>query len=54
MLDRSVSMGGPRIQIAIQACILFMQSLPTLSRFNIVSFGTRHTFMFPQSVEYSD
>lgn len=31
-----------------------VQSLPFGSKFNIVSFGSRHDFMFESSVEYNE
>lgn len=40
ILDRSGSMSGKRIKMAVRAVQLFIQSLPINSKFNIVSFGT--------------
>ena len=49
VLDRSGSMKGNRIEMAKQAAILFLNSLPTGSLFNIVSFGGRFDFLFQTS-----
>jgi Ca-activated chloride channel family protein len=48
-LDRSGSMNGARIQIACEALVLFLKSIPTGSSFNVISFGTDFTLMFDQS-----
>ncbi|CAI2375453.1 unnamed protein product [Moneuplotes crassus] len=53
VIDRSGSMGGSRIKIAKDALKLFIQSLPSVSKFNIVGFGTRLDIMYPESVPYS-
>ncbi|OMJ72557.1 hypothetical protein SteCoe_28973 [Stentor coeruleus] len=50
VLDRSGSMDGTRIELAKNAALLFLKSLPSVSKFNIVSFGSEYSFMFPQSV----
>ena len=49
ILDRSGSMYGQRIQIATNAAVIFLKSLPLTSKFNIISFGTRSYRMFPVS-----
>ena len=54
VLDQSGSMKGRRIDMAKDALILFLKSMPPDSFFNIVSFGTRLKFMFPQSQIYSE
>ncbi|KAM3137531.1 hypothetical protein pb186bvf_010321 [Paramecium bursaria] len=46
------SMTGSRIQKAKQALILFIQSLPSDSFFNIISFGSSYQYQFQQSIEY--
>ena len=54
LIDRSESMSGMTIQLAVQALKLFIQSLPYGCKFNIVSFGSSYQFMYPESVEYND
>lgn len=49
-LDRSGSMCGERIEIAKRTLILFLQSLPRNSKFNVISFGSHYEKMFPSSV----
>jgi Vault protein inter-alpha-trypsin domain/von Willebrand factor type A domain len=51
IIDRSGSMDGERISIAVNAVILALRSLPYDSYFNIVSFGSNFNFMFPTSVK---
>mmetsp|Transcript_15510 Transcript_15510/g.17982 ORF Transcript_15510/g.17982 Transcript_15510/m.17982 type:complete len:858 (-) Transcript_15510:20-2593(-) len=52
ILDRSGSMGGTRITTAIEALSLFIQSLPSDCKFNIVSFGGKFEFMYKTSQKY--
>ena len=52
VLDRSGSMKGTRIDTAIEALKLFIQSLPSDSKFNIVSFGGKFEFMYKSSQKY--
>ena len=40
IVDRSGSMGGPRMEITKDALKLFIQSLPVGSQFAILSFGS--------------
>lgn len=53
VLDRSGSMSGDRITMAIEAAQLFLKSLPVNSIFNVISFGSQFSSMFNQSVEYN-
>lgn len=50
VLDRSGSMMGESIELAKRSAVLFLKSLPSSSTFNIVSFGSHHSFLYPQSV----
>lgn len=54
LLDRSGSMDGTRIAKAKEALVYFVKSLPRDSYFNIISFGSSHSFMFGESVAYND
>lgn len=47
-------MGGTRIEKAKEALILFIKSLPSDTYFNIISFGSGSSKLFPQSVKYND
>ncbi|KAL8291218.1 hypothetical protein RB597_005466 [Gaeumannomyces tritici] len=52
--DRSGSMGmGKRIPNLIAALHVFLRSLPVGTKFNIVSFGSSHSFLFERSRSYS-
>ncbi|KAF1939498.1 von Willebrand domain-containing protein [Clathrospora elynae] len=51
--DRSGSMDGSRIDLAIQALKVFLKSLPIGVKFNICSFGSRHSFLWQKSVTYT-
>ncbi|KAL1650762.1 hypothetical protein SLS58_000880 [Diplodia intermedia] len=52
--DRSGSMGsGSKIPTAVGALKLFLKSLPVGVKFNICSFGSRYTFLWPKSKSYS-
>ncbi len=46
VIDRSGSMDGQRIELAKQALLLFMASLPEGSRFNVFSFGSNYSALF--------
>ena len=54
ILDRSGSMSGNRIQMAIQALQYFLKSIPPDSYFNVVSFGSSYNMMFNESKQYSE
>lgn len=47
-------MYGKRIEQARNALILFLQSLPEKSKFNIISFGSKFERMYKESIEYTD
>lgn len=52
VVDRSGSMQG-NINIVISALKIFLKSLPLNGiKFNICSFGSRHSFLFPTSTTY--
>lgn len=53
ILDRSGSMARGRIEVAKEALKLFIQSLPSDCKFNIISFGTKHELMYRQSKKYT-
>ena len=50
LLDRSYSMEGARIAKAKEALVLFIQSLPLSSRFNVISFGSNYKQLHYSSV----
>ncbi|OMJ67694.1 hypothetical protein SteCoe_35071 [Stentor coeruleus] len=54
LFDRSGSMSGKKISLAIQACIVFLKSLPIGSKFNIVSFGDNYNNMFNTSSDVNE
>jgi hypothetical protein len=51
--DRSGSMSGSRMTLVIQALKVFLKSLPVGVKFNICSFGSSYSFLWPKSVTYS-
>lgn len=51
--DRSGSMGG-KIHILVSALKIFLKSLPVGVKFNICSFGSQHTFLWPKSKTYEE
>ena len=53
ILDRSGSMSGARMENAKNALIFFLKSLPYNSKFNVISFGSSYTPLFPASVDYN-
>ena len=52
ILDRSGSMSS-NITTLISAMKVFLKSLPLGAKFNILSFGSRHTFLFKKSESYT-
>eukprot|EP00347_Sterkiella_histriomuscorum_P019333 403342045 len=54
LIDRSGSMRGKRIRLAVQALQLFLHSLPMGCKFNVVSFGSTYTKMFKKSKKYDN
>jgi len=54
VLDCSGSMSGTKIQIAKNACMIFLKSLPEASMFNIYLFGTDFTKFYPDLVKYNE
>ncbi len=52
LIDRSGSMHD-KIATVISAMQVFLKSLPVGLKFNICSFGTRHSFLWPRSKSYS-
>lgn len=54
ILDRSGSMGGSRMNVALEALELFIRSIPPNSKFNIISFGSTYEFMHSKSVDYNN
>ncbi|KAF2634488.1 VIT-domain-containing protein [Massarina eburnea CBS 473.64] len=51
--DRSGSMAGQNILLAQQALQVFLKSIPVGVMFNICSFGSKHSFLWPRSVAYT-
>ncbi|CZR68404.1 related to Vault poly[ADP-ribose] polymerase [Phialocephala subalpina] len=51
--DRSASMRHD-IPMLVSALKVFLKSMPTSVKFNICSFGTEHTFLWPQSKSYTN
>lgn len=54
VVDRSGSMSGSRMETTKEALKLFLKSLPPACRFQIVSFGTSHSNLQGNMIEYSD
>ena len=50
--DQSASMSGSDMKLAKEALQVFLKSLPVGVKFNICSFGSRHSFLFPRSASY--
>ena len=53
IVDRSGSMGG-KMQTVISALKVFLKSLPVGVKFNICSFGSRHSFLWSRSKSYGE
>lgn len=51
--DRSASMSGPNIESLKKALKVFLKSLPLGVKFNICSFGSYFSFLWPESQSYS-
>ncbi|KAH7056060.1 von Willebrand factor type A domain-containing protein, partial [Macrophomina phaseolina] len=51
--DRSGSMSGSRIATARSALRVFLKSLPLGVKFNICSFGSSYSFLWPKSKSYT-
>ena len=47
-------MSGKPIELAVEALKLFLHSIPLGSKFNVVSFGSNFTKLFPESVVYDE
>jgi hypothetical protein len=47
-------MSGSPIRLAVEALKLFLHSLPIGSKFNVVSYGSKYTKLFEQSMSYND
>ena len=51
LIDRSGSMNGKPIKMAVEAVIIGLQSMPAGSYFNIISFGSTFVSLYPESFE---
>jgi len=54
VLDRSGSMDGTPIKVAVEALKLFLKSLPIGSKFNVYSFGSEFKTIFSNSADYTE
>ncbi|XP_063434776.1 von Willebrand factor A domain-containing protein 5A-like isoform X2 [Mytilus trossulus] len=54
VIDRSGSMHGDRIAKSKETLLLLLKSVPMDCLFNVVSFGSDHTFLFKKSEEYNE
>ncbi len=53
LIDRSGSMSGVPIQLAVKALKVFLHSLPMGCLFNVYSFGSKYEVLFAESMEYT-
>nr|VZH98220.1 unnamed protein product [Spirometra erinaceieuropaei] len=54
LIDRSGSMEGESIQQAKKALLIFLKSLPSGCRFQIVGFGSIHAALFSEPLDYTE
>ncbi|VDL94005.1 unnamed protein product [Schistocephalus solidus] len=54
LIDRSGSMEGESIQQAKKALLIFLKSLPSACRFQIVGFGSIHAALFSEPLDYTE
>lgn len=54
LADRSGSMDGPKIEALKDALLVFLRSLPEKCKFNLYSFGSYVSSIWPQSRPYND
>nr|CAK6928091.1 unnamed protein product [Fasciola hepatica] len=54
IIDRSGSMSGSNIECAAESLLLFLKSLPSGCRFQIIGFGSTYETLFPEPVEYNE
>ena len=54
LVDCSGSMSGSSMDLAKEALLVFIHSLPVSSYFNVIIFGSSHKSLFPESRIYDD
>ena len=54
VIDRSGSMSGNRINLAKLSLIYFLKSLPEDNKFNIISFGSDYSVLYPTNIEVNN